>query len=117
MVVKRRSHKAEIRRLADIARQAIERERAHRARLSKRGRRLARSSKAVGLMSLASLALLALLRNRDDRDDNEGDARRRPDAVARTHDQKRVHNDRRILDLAQLALTTTRIWEMAAERR
>ena len=109
----KRRHKAEIRRLSRIAGEAIERERAQRARLHKRGRRLVRSGRTVALTSMAGLLALVVARKRHDRDDRDANGKRRRDAVKRAGDRK----DKRILELARLALTTSRLWESAAARR
>lgn len=117
MMTSRRGLKAEIRRLSGAAVDAMEHERAHRAGLSRRGRRLARSGKAVGLIAMTGIVLLALVRQRHDRDDNEATARGDPEKLGRGRRTKGRRENDRILGLARLAVTTSRFWELANDRR
>jgi hypothetical protein len=117
MVVSRRSHGAEIKRLAAVAREAIERERAHRTDLSQRGRRLARSGATVGMIAVTGLVILALVRPRRDREDADANTERPSETIRRARNRKGHRKDNRILELARLAVTTSRFWESALARR
>ena len=117
MVASLSDHKAEIPRLADVAREALERERAQRTRLFERSKRMARRGRTAGVAALAGLVLLALVRKRPDHDHRETDDRLRPENYKPASRRKHKRKDDHILELARLAVKTGRLWESAAARR